>query len=75
MIEWLIKKWKARRLQEAKEQYAYWKAKHESLERSPENKSKFEQVMGLGYFEQRELTEAAAQEAKYMERVETLMRE
>lgn len=75
MIKWLIRKWKARKLQEAKEQYAYWKAKHESLAKPHEAKSDFERVMGMGFFEQREMTEAAAQEAKYMERVETLIRE
>lgn len=66
----LIKAWKARRLQTAREQHAYWKAKAEEIRRVPLSVS--EQTFGMDRYGR---THAAAMEAKYMERVEYFLRD
>jgi len=67
------KRWRLRR---AQEQHAYWKARHESLKTEKTMISEFEAVFGINSSDKREkIATAAANEAKYMERVESLMRE
>jgi len=75
MIERFVKWLKARQLRKAREDYAYWKAKRESLEGEGSDKSAMTQIFGMDFFTRRDHMEAAANEAKFMERVETLMRE
>ncbi len=82
----IIKLYKAWRLRRAQEQYAYWKARHESLkahQKAERNMSEMEKFFGRDFFlegdrkdkQAKELAEAAANEAKLMERVEAFMRD
>lgn len=75
MLEQFLKYLKARRLRIAREKHAYWKAKREALAEPPE-KSEFEKMMGMSNpWHTEKVAEAAAKEAQFMERVETLLRE
>lgn len=64
----ILKWWRRRRLHSAQEKYAMCKARRESLEKN---------VVSFFLFdhERHRLADAAAEEARYMERVEQLMRE
>lgn len=75
MFERFVKWWKARQLQKAREDYAFWKAKRESLESHKHQLSEFEQMMGENSYHREQKALAAANEAKYMERVEILIRQ
>lgn len=81
----VLKLYKAWRLRRAQEQYAYWKAKHESLKahaKAERSKSEMEKFFDSDFLsrdrkqkEAKQLAEAAANEAKLMERVEAFMRD
>lgn len=59
--------WRIRKLRRAQERHAYWKARREAV--SQINK------VGSSIWSREEYVDAAAEEAKYMERVEHLFRE
>lgn len=62
-----IKRWlQQRRLRKTQEQYAYWKAKVEALQRLGDTHL---------LWKANEYTEACGQMAKYNERIEILMRQ
>lgn len=70
-MKWIRKWWRARQLRVAQEKYAMWKAKHLEYERQ------LVQDMAFGHnpYNRNRAIHAAGEEAKYMERVEVLMRQ
>lgn len=67
MMKAIVKWWRIRRLRKAQEKYACWKARHESLSYSCRHTG------GVFWEEARQIAHAAAEEARYAERVEFFM--
>ena len=57
-----------RRLRQAREAYAYWKAKKEAV-------MEVCKMTGMSQYDENKYVKSAAEEAKYVERVECLLRE
>lgn len=76
MFAWIVKFYKVRRLRIAREEYAFWKARREYLEQH-RTVSDFEKAFGKNFSDgsSDRIAEAAAKEAKYMERIEIYLRD